>query len=70
MSKWTRVLTASEIADQFDLAASLDPSFAVQSRAFWSAQTAEQLLALKCQAWDCNDADQYQMASSYLALIT
>ena len=65
MSKWNTILTAAELDAHYALTAKLDPSFAKNDRAFWESRTATQLKVLRSQAWNCNDADIYQMASTY-----
>lgn len=67
-SKWVDTLSVEEIEANFKLTASLDPAFAAQAREFYETRTPSQLKTLAAQAWNCNDADGYQMARSFLAL--
>jgi hypothetical protein len=68
-SQWTHVLTQAEIDARFDLTHAVDPRFAREQRRFYATRTSNELKALINQAWLCNDADGYQMARSYLALM-
>lgn len=68
MSQWTHVLTPAEIAAHHALIASIDPAFSVRDREYWEKRTEGELRSLMFGAWNCNDADAYQIARSYLAL--
>jgi hypothetical protein len=69
-NRWTDLLNRQEIEAQFALTASIDPRFARSQREFYESRTAAQLGALAQQAWNCNEADNYQLARSYAALMT
>lgn len=68
-SQWTHILAQDEIDARFEQTRFLDERFAREERRFYATRTADQLRALIHQAWLCNDADGYQMARSYLALM-
>lgn len=69
MSKWNEILDREQLDAQYALSASLDPGFAKRQRAFYDAQSADQLSALMHQSWLCNDPDGYQLARSHRALL-
>lgn len=68
-SQWTYILTQDEIDARFELTRALDERFAREQRRFYATRMENELKALINQAWLCNDADGYQMARSYLALM-
>jgi hypothetical protein len=68
MSAWTEILSYEQITANNAVTAKLDPAFVTRSIAFWSSRTIKQLQVLKAQAWNANDAEQYQKARSYLHL--
>jgi hypothetical protein len=63
---FSTILTAAQIEAYFANIAALDLRFANEARKFWSAQTVNQLKALRHQAWNSNDRDQYVLAGSFL----
>ncbi len=65
---WTDILSYEQIQANYALTAKLDPAFVTRQISFWSSRSIRQLETLKAQAWYANDAEQYQMARSYLAL--
>jgi hypothetical protein len=67
-SAWTDILSYEQIMARNIEAAELDPCFVRRSISFWSSRTIKQLQTLKAQAWYANDAEQFQMARSYLRL--
>ena len=68
-SSWTHVLSRAELDTLHELTERLDPRFARSSKAFWESRTADQLETEKFYAWNASDADSYQKARSYLALM-
>jgi hypothetical protein len=68
MNPWTNILTAEQIEASHAATAKLDPAFARRDRDFYRARTANELRSLAAQAWNCCNADSYQMARSYLAI--
>ncbi len=67
-SPWTDILSAAELSRRYAITESLDPCFAADQRAFYETRTLNQLRALMQQAWNCNEADAYQLARSYSTL--
>jgi hypothetical protein len=67
MTQWNTILTANELAARYAFTAKIDPSFAAQQSAFYDGRTDNELRALINGAWNCNDADGYQLARSHLA---
>jgi len=70
MSQWSKILNAAELAAYHARTAQLDPLFAAKQRAFYEGRTADQLDTLTHQAWEGNNADTYQLARSYRALLS
>lgn len=67
-SKWTHILSPSELEARYALTYRLDPRFARSERAFWESRTPDQLKVLADQSWVCNEPDAYQIARSLLTL--
>jgi hypothetical protein len=68
-SSWTYVLSRTELDTLYELTERLDPRFAKSSREWWESRSVSQLETEKAHAWHANDADSYQKARSYLALV-
>lgn len=68
-SPWTTLLTAADLDARYALTASLDPAFARREREFYESRSANQLRALRTQAWNCSEGDAYQLAQTYLARV-
>ncbi len=66
-NQWAHVLSATEMDGAYALTRRLDPGFADGQREFYEQRTPAQLDSLAHQAWQCNDADGYQLARSYAA---
>jgi hypothetical protein len=68
MSKWTKVLTAAEIDAHFASTADLDARYARDQRAWYEARTVAQLECDKQGCWNCNEAEGFMLAASFIAL--
>ena len=68
-SKFHHIMSRDELNARFAMTASLDPAFATRERRFYETRTEAELRAIAAQAWNCNDASNYRMAKSYLALM-
>lgn len=67
-SPWAHALSAKETDRKFERYASFAPSMAVDVRAFYETRTEGQLELLAAQAWRCSEAEDYQLARSFLAI--
>ena len=65
---WNTLKTDAELEAYYSLMASIDPAEAQKTRAFYETRTIPQLNVLAIEAWNCNEADLYQLAKTYLAL--
>lgn len=65
---WTDILSVEQLAARTASIAALDPSFAVRDQKFYSDRTYAQLCSLERQAWNCNNAEAYQVARSWKAV--
>lgn len=70
MAGWSRILSPSELEDNFAVVAQINRSFAFKTQAFYETRTPEQLTDLMIEAWSASDDRGYQIARSYLALKT
>jgi hypothetical protein len=66
MGQWSKILTSNELDAHYAFTAKIDPVFAAKQREFYNSRTENDLRAHINQAWNCNDADGYQLARSHL----
>jgi hypothetical protein len=68
MSKWSKILNAAEIEAHFASIAELDARYARDARAWYEDRTVVELEGHKHGCWNCNEAEGFMLAASFIAL--